>query len=448
MNGHNPLLPLNTCIPDGEAHVMPDGRVYLYGSLDEKKDGFCSGRYLVASSADMKNWTVTEKSTFTVDDVPWAQPGSSKKHSSLSGVKRFEDLPEHIQTLLPPEARNYPIEQIVAAIEQQAEAGVPKDIRLYAPDAIYKDGKYYLYFCLSDDSEGVAVSDSPEGPFRDAVQLPVSGIDPAIFVDDDGSAYYYWGQFSANAAKLTPDMMHIEKGSIVEGILTEKDHHFHEGSSLRKRGDTYYYVFADTSRDRPCCLGYATSKSPLGPFTYQGVIIDNGDCDPKCWNNHGSIEEWNGQWYVFYHRSSNNSQYLRRLCCEPISFDENGLIPEVKMTSQGAGDPLRPGEWIPAGLACAFSGWAYLDTEGGSEALVRMPVEGSAVFRYLETDVPLTQVLVKGLGEGALSILCDGVMVGKGCANTAFTIAIAPGVHELVIEAADGPFTLIGFQLF
>lgn len=447
MNGHNPLLPLNTCIPDGEAHVMPDGLVYLYGSLDEKKDGFCSGRYLVASSADMKNWTVTEKSTFTVDDVPWAQPGSSKKHSSLSGVKRFEDLPEHIQTLLPPEARNYPIEQIVAAIEQQAEAGVPKDIRLYAPDAIYKDGKYYLYFCLSDDSEGVAVSDSPEGPFRDAVQLPVSGIDPAIFVDDDGSAYYYWGQFSANAAKLTPDMMHIEEGSIVEGILTEKDHHFHEGSSLRKRGDTYYYVFADTSRGHPCCLGYATSKSPLGPFTYQGVIIDDGDCDPKCWNIHGSIEEVNGQWYVFYHRSSNNSQFLRRACCEPIFFDENGLIPEVKMTSQGAGEPLRPGQYIPASLACAFDGWSYLDTETNAEGVVQLKPGGSAVFRYVENIDSVTTVTIEGIGDAELSVLADGVLVGQGSSNTPIAIRLSPGKHEVSIQAETEAYALRGFTL-
>ncbi len=447
MNGHNPLLPLNSCIPDGEAHMMPDGRVYLYGSLDEKKDGFCSGRYLVASSADMKNWTVTEKPAFTVEDAPWAAPGGSKKHSSLSNVKRFEDLPEHIRTLLPPEARSTPLEQIVAAIEQQAEAGVPKDIRLYAPDAIYKDGKYYLYFCLSDDSEGVAVSDSPEGPFRDAVQLPVSGIDPAIFVDDDGSAYYYWGQFSANAAKLTPDMMYIEEDSIVEGILTEKEHHFHEGSSLRKRGDTYYYVFADTSRGRPYCLGYATSKSPLGPFTYQGVIIDNGDCDPKCWNIHGSIEEVNGQWYVFYHRSSNNSQFLRRACCEPIFFDENGLIPEIKMTSQGAGEPLRPGQYIPASLACAFDGWSYLDTEINAEGVVQLKPGGSAVFRYVENIDSVTTVTIEGIGDAELSVLADGVLVGQGSSNTPVAIRLSPGKHEISIQAEIEAYALRGFTL-
>ena len=330
MSRENPMLPLTAFIADGEAHIMPDGRVYLYGSLDKHSDGYSSEEYVVASSADMIHWDVSEPS-FCVKNVPWA--GASQKHSSLTNVTCFDDLPEHIRSRMPESARNVPIDQIVAAIEQMSSAGLPSDTRLYAPDAIGKDGKYYLYFCLSDDTEGVAVSDSPNGPFGNAVKLPVTGIDPAVFIDDDGSAYYYWGQFSANAAKLNPDMMSLDEGSIVEGILTEKEHHFHEGSSMRKRGDTYYYVFADTSRGRPCCLGYATSKSPLGPFEYQGVIVDNSALNPESWNNHGSIAEVNGQWYVFFHVST-QGEYMRRACCMPIEFDENGLIREVHFDAE------------------------------------------------------------------------------------------------------------------
>jgi len=447
VNGHNPILPISYCIPDGEAHVMPDGSVYLYGSLDKGREGFCSGQYLVASSSDMKNWTVTEEPSFTAQNVPWAASGVSRAHSSLSGVKRIEDLPQHIQAQLPLNAGDYPIEQIIAAIEKHAEEGLPKDVRLYAPDAIYKNGKYYLYFCLSDDSEGVAVSESPNGPVHGAAQLPVSGIDPAVFVDDDGSAYYYWGQFSANAARLTPDMRHLEEASIVEGILTEKEHHFHEGSSVRKRGNTYYYVFADTSRGRPCCLGYATSNSPLGPFTYQGVIIDNGDCDPKCWNIHGSIEEVNGQWYVFYHRSSNNSQYLRRACCEPIFFDANGLIPEVRMSSQGGGEPLRPRQYIPANLACSFDGWSYLDTESNPDGVAQLKPGGSAFFRYVVNEEPLSRAVIDGIGDSMLSILSDGALVGQGKSAAPVAISLAPGKHEISIQAEAEPFVLLGFHL-
>jgi beta-xylosidase len=81
---------------------------------------------------------------------------------------------------------------------------------LFAPDAIESNGSYYLYFCLSDGSEGVARSDRPEGPFRDAVRLPATGIDPAVFVDDDGAAYYYWGQIHAHGARLNGDMMSLD----------------------------------------------------------------------------------------------------------------------------------------------------------------------------------------------------------------------------------------------
>lgn len=388
MYGQNPILPLQYHIPDCEAHVMPDGKVYLYGSFDKTADGFSSEEYVVFGSKDMMNWDIAEDSAFTTRDVPWAKNTSSKSHTVLSKVKCYEDLPAHIRQILPESARQIPIEQIVAAIEAETRKGLSKDIRLYAPDAIEKDGKYYLYFCMSDDSEGVAVSDKPTGPFKSAVKLPISGIDPAVFVDDDGAAYYYWGQFSANAAKLTPDMMSLDESTIVEGIVTEQKHHFHEGSSVRKRGDTYYYVFADTSRGSPTCLGYATSKSPLGPFTYQGVIVDNEDCDPKSWNNHGSIEKIGNQWYVFYHRSSGNSQYMRRVCCEPISFDENGLIPEVKMTSQGAGTPLKLGIEISASLACGFKGGAYL----AEKDYIVLPVGGSALFRYVEAEYAPTRV--------------------------------------------------------
>lgn len=375
--GRNPLMPWEICIPDGEAHRMPDGRVYLYGSLDTRPDGFCSDSYRVASSADLLHWQL-HPTGFSVRDVPWAGKTVSKQHSSLDDVTCFEDLPAHIRQHLPESARSIPVAQIIAAIKASAEKGLPKDLRLYAPDAIAKNDQYYLYFCMSDDSEGVAVADAPQGPFADAKQLPVQGIDPAVFVDDDGQAYYYWGQFKANAVRLNTDMMSLDEGSIVEGVLTEDTHHFHEGSSMRKRNGIYYYVFADTSRGKPTSLGYATGDSPLGPFTYRGVIIDNAACDPGSWNIHGSIEEVNGQWYVFYHRSCNNSEYLRRACAEPIFFDENGLIAEVNMTSQGAGAPYAPGEIVPACAACELGGGACIDRDG----VLQFPAGGTAVFRY------------------------------------------------------------------
>ena len=92
-------------------------------------------------------------------------------------------------------------------------------------------------------------------------------------------------------------------------------------ASIRKIGDWYYLVFADDSRNhKPTCLGYAMSKNPMGPYTYKGVIIDNIGADPAVWNNHGSIEMFDGQCYVFYHRSSHNSQKFRKACIEPVTI--------------------------------------------------------------------------------------------------------------------------------
>ncbi len=446
MNGRNPLLPPQFHIPDGEAHVMSDGRVYLYGSMDQHPDSFCSREYVVASSFSLQDWTIHPGPAFTSTQIPWGS-GGSKSHSSLSQVKCFEDLPTHIKNLLPKSAKSLPIEQIVRAIEQQSQMGLPKDLRLYAPDAIEKNGTYYLYFCASDDSEGVAVSNRPEGPFTGPVKLPVSGIDPAVFVDTDGQAYYYWGQFSANAARLLPDMVTIDESSIVRGILTEQEHHFHEGSSLRKRGDIYYYVFADVSRGKPTCLGYATGKSPLGSFQYQGVIIDNASCDPKSWNNHGSIEEVGGRWYVFYHRSCNNSQYLRRACAEPIFFDENGLIPEVKMTSQGAGKPFEPGERIPAIAACEFGGGAYLKEIDGGGCVIHAQSSGSATFRYIQCAEELTALEVHSSENVDILVCSDGVCVGKGSSADLIPVKIPPGLHEITLEIANAePIEIVDFR--
>ena len=349
-NNRNPILPPDIHIPDGEPHVMPDGKLYVYGSFDVEGEEYCSGEYHAVSTPDGKQWTVHDTS-FSIADVPWAGDPEAPKYDSAVDwthptpfmIKSIQDMmqgksPEELEEL----ARRY--------AEADGKDGQKDDRRkkelLYAPDCIEKDGKYYLYFCTSGGSEGVAVSDRPEGPFGDAVQLPCGGIDPAIFIDDDGQAYYYWDQFFSRGVPLNEDMVSFDPEKVVKNLVTEEQHYFHEGSSMRKIGDTYYYIFADMERGKPTALGYATSDKPLGPFTYRGIIVESADCDPQSWNNHGSIECFNGQWIVCYHRSSRNSQNHRRLCIEKIRILEDGTIPEVRMTSQGLGDPFGPGEWI------------------------------------------------------------------------------------------------------
>lgn len=399
--GRNPVLPPEICIPDGEAHVF-GGRLYVYGSYDTSSEDYCSEEYHVASTGDMLTWKVGGKS-LDGNDIPWCNDRQKKKYY-ITDMGLKNPTPCYRRLL---KEMHVPLWLIPVFLRPQMidfSRFLSKRKGLYAPDCIEKDGKYYLYFCMSDYSEGVAISDNPEGPFTDPIRLPCGGIDPAIFIDDDGSAYYYWGQFRANGVKLNDDMISFEEKNIVKNVVTEEEHGFHEGSSMRKRNGIYYYVYPCIYRnDRPTCLAYATSASPLGPFTYRGIIIDNAKCDPQSWNIHGSIQEFNGQWYVFYHRCSKNSRSNRRLCVEKIEFNEDGTIDEVKMTSQGAGLSFATGEAIEGWRACEVDGGAYVD---GTDLI--MCDNSAAYFRYVELDGK-SCMEVEAEGNGELHAFADGI---------------------------------------
>jgi hypothetical protein len=267
---------------------------------------------------------------------------------------------------------------------------------------MYKDGIYYLYYCQPDQNhaEGVATSDSPTGPFTDGQKINTGGyseIDPAVFIDDDGQAYYTWGQINAKIAKMNPDMMSIDTSSIVDDALTEKEHFFHEGGYIVKRNDIYYYIYAHLGRsDVPSCIGYSTSDSPMGPYKYGGVIIDNDDSDPSNWNNHGSIAEFKGQWYVFYHRATHNSRMMRKACVEPITFNEDGSIDEVEMTSQGAGPPLNAYDEIDAARACLLFGnvriQAFTKT---NEELGGIINDDRVAYKYIDFGEKTDSIIVR-----------------------------------------------------
>ena len=341
---HNPLLDSHIFIPDVEAHAWGDGRIYLYGSMDHQGDTrFCSPVHHVYSSDDLIHW-VDHGVAFSISDSTWAQ-----------------------------------------------DCGV-----LYAPDCAYRDGWYYLYYCVPDGRCGVARSQSPTGPFTDVGQIQgVWGIDPAAFIDDDGQAYLYWGQITwCHVAKLKENMVEIEQDTVCTP-LTVEEHEFHEGSSVKKINGKYYYLFADTHRHgdtgrtdgRPSCLGYAVSDHPMHGFKYGGVIIDNFGCDPKVWNNHGSMECFNGQWYVFYHRSTHGTEFSRHVCAEPICFNEDGTISEVVQTSSGVGEAISATARMPAYLACELNGHVRIAGDKASpENLVLSEIRNgdTALFRYLD----------------------------------------------------------------
>jgi arabinoxylan arabinofuranohydrolase len=302
----NPILPSHYLIPDGEAHRFSDGRMYLYGSSDIRgSTAYCSHEYRVFSSNDLIDWT--------------------------DGGVSFDSARSH----------------------------APAEAWLYAPDCMEYQGKYYLAYCTDGDREGIAVSDSPMGPF--AAARPVQGadgdgIDPALFLDDDGQVYYFWGQYHLRGARLDMTNFSVVPASVQTHLLEEKKDGFHEGACIRKRGAWYYAIFADISRGRPTCLGYAMSRNPVGPYEKKGVIIDNIGCDPETWNNHGSIEQFQGKWYVFYHRACQGGRFTRRACIEPIAFNDDGTINEVEMTTQGCSPPIPATDVVEAWRACFFSG--------------------------------------------------------------------------------------------
>lgn len=442
LNCRNPVLPVQYHIPDGEAHVMPDGRVYVYGSWDENEGDamFCSDRYYVVSSKNMRDWT-DHGLSFHSSWVPWTYDDNAPVYPEYSSLPRTFQ-PKAMEA---PEGNDPP--------KGPKLDGPPLMFKttLNAPDCIHKDGKYYMYFSMTDDREGVAVSDRPEGPFLDPVMLHCHGIDPAVFVDDDGQAYYYWGQFEARGAKLKDSMLELDESTITPRLATEAEHFFHEGASLRKRGDTYYFVYAGMERGKPSCISYATSKSPLGPFEYRGIIIDNDGCDPADWNIHGSIEEVNGQWYVFYHRTSRNVVGKRRLCIEPIFFSEDGSIPEVKMTSQGAGLPFGPGDTMCCYHHCGGTGTAYLDRylapaarqfdADGDEILTAIGEGDTICYRYFETAQELHTLQCEALGSGTIRLYAGDTEVGHAVIEdgnqTASVCALLPGRHTLTLEFTD-----------
>ncbi|RPI41739.1 MAG: carbohydrate-binding protein [Bacteroidetes bacterium] len=365
LQSQNPIVPPGVYMADPAAHAWVDGRLYLYCSVDEDTGYYCSHRYHVLSTADLVDWQLHEN-TF-----------ASRGEGDGVGYN---------------------------------------DALLFAPDCQVKGDTFYLYYCQPDQhSEGVAVATSPSGPFHSASGIHLKGynqIDPCLFVDDDGQAYYTWGQFTAKMARMQPGMRNLDTTSVRDSILTEEEHFFHEGGHIVRRNGIYYFIYAHTGRaGMPTCIGYATSRSPMGPYRYGGVIIDNDHCDPGNWNNHGSIAEFNGRWYVFYHRATHNSKMMRKACLEPISFNADGSIDEVEMTSQGAGPPLEAIRTIPAEIACLLHGHVRITAFGpGNEGLSGIRSGDRAAYKYVDFGKGVDSVMVRvkpGPGGGTVRMTAD-----------------------------------------
>ena len=390
----NPILPLEHFIPDVEAHVWADGRIYLYGSMDiAGKPSYCSSDHHVFSSDDLIHW-VDHGVCFSASQITWADGNCDT---------------------------------------------------LYAPDCAYRNGKYYLYYCIPDGRCGVAVSDSPTGPFEDVGLLKhVGQIDPAVFIDDDGQAYLYWGQFDGvRVAKLKDNMVEIDPDTITQP-LSVAEHEFHEGSSMKKINGKYYFLYTDTHRHggRATSMGYAVSDNPMTGFTYGGVIIDNFGCDPRTWNNHGSMECFNGQWYIFYHRSTHCSSSSRHVCIEPITINPDGSINEIKMTTSVSA-ALPASQPMEACRACEMSGNVRFEGDSeGSFILGQIRHGDTATYRYLEFNGENTfTATAKADKDLRVEVYIDdwyqrSLIIHPGCGYETGSVSLPPisGRHTLTLK--------------
>lgn len=464
----NPYLPSWEYIPDAEPYVFND-RVYIYGSHDRFNGYvFCLNDY-----------------------VCWSAPVDNLGDWRYEGViYRKTDDP------LNPDG----------------------SMCLYAPDVtVGPDGRYYLYYVLDKvPVVSVAVCDTPAGKYEfygyvrypDGTRLgerpgDQPQFDPAVLTEGE-KTYLYTGfcgkgdrsRKGAMATVLGPDMLTVieepvfvapsepySEGSGFEG------HEFFEAPSIRKRGDTYYLIYSSIVMHELC---YATSKHPTKGFEYQGVIVSNCDLHIDSYkpaekpmfyggNNHGSIVEINGEWYVFYHRHTNGTAYSRQGCLEKIKFNEDGTIPQVEMTSCGSIDEPLPGKGeYPAYLACnlfckeesIYTDWTSSwmnnqfpkitqDGRDGDEEIgyiANMKDSATAGFKYFDCkDVKKVKIKVRGYCSGQFEVKTAWNGEPLGSIEVEFSniwkeysadIAIPDGVQALYFTyRGNGSASLASFTL-
>ena len=378
---------------DPTARVF-NNKVYLFPSHDipapagQRQDWFCMEDYHVFSSENLTDWT-DHGVILSQKNVPW---------------------------------------------------GKPDGYSMWAPDCVYKNGKYYFYYPNAPREGrgfaiGVAIANRPEGPYmpeKESIK-GVGGIDPCVLIDDDGAAYLYWSGMGIRGGRLKENMTELANGSQVMEGLPEG---FKEGPFAFKRDGRYYLTFPWVRKDKGTeTLAYAMSDSPLGPWQFKGIIMT--EHDNSCWTNHHSLVEYKGQWYLFYHRNhySPNMDKRRSACIEKVTFNADGTIQEVKQTLRGVGITAATSKIeidryssISEGTTVAFNDTTA--TFNGWHAI--LPKKGSWV-RYNEVD---------------FSSITDGYVVvrAKANANTSFTIRDKSKKGKVIaklditVEGETGPF--------
>lgn len=281
----NPII-TDIYTADPSAHVWNDGRLYVYPSHDLEPPKGCDNmdRYHVFSTDDMVHWQ-DHGEILRADQLSWGRP----------------------------------------------EGGF-----MWAPDCAFKNGTYYFYFPHPSGTDwnhtwkiGVATSKEPAANFKPAGYIEGVGgfamIDPCVFVDDDGQAYFYYGGGGkCEGGKLKDNMTELDGPTQKMAGLED----FHEAAWVFKRNGIYYLTYADGSKPDNC-MRYATSPTPLGPWTHRGIYMDSTGSG----TTHGSVVEYKGQWYQFYHNQALSGKgNLRSVCVDKLFFNPDGTIQKMEQT--------------------------------------------------------------------------------------------------------------------
>lgn len=315
--GGNPVIREGSADPSVRVF---EGKVYIYSSHDYSRDNvfWIMKDWKVYSSTDLVNFT-DHGVVLKGSDIPWAK------------------APDHC----------------------------------WAPDCAEKNGRWYFYFPVSGKQGvwkgeiGVATGDSPAGPFREVLGKPLIGeedrpegyngsyynIDPAVFTDTDGRSYLFWGNGCCFVAELDENMVSLQ--TEIRQVAINGHKGYMEGPFVWKRNGTYYLLYSRVGSTSYDTLDYATSGQPMGPYRYRGSIVGHGQKG----NIHGSVFEFNGQWYVAYHDLFPTDKY-RMTCLERIHYRRDGSIVMSPANRAGVG-------WYNAGERIEAEDYFEKDPEAG-----------------------------------------------------------------------------------
>ncbi|SJL85067.1 family 43 glycosylhydrolase [Vibrio palustris] len=230
----------------------------------------------------------------------------------------------------------------------------------WAGEVIKRGDKYYWYVPVNNDRDGwfgigVAESDSPSGPFHDALGHALItdsmtpnetlDIDPTVFIDNQGQAYMFWGNATdgglIKAVKLKENM--VELDGDIQTIGNDQVPWFTEAPYVHERNGTYYLSYAAGWPER---IVYSTSTNPMGPYRYQGIILEADDVNSP--TSHQSIITYHDQSYLVYHNAElpDGGEYRRSVAMDKLEYDQSGHIKKVIPTQQGVGTPGLSGEFV------------------------------------------------------------------------------------------------------